>query len=139
MKQSLARMVLFAGIAACSGPAGADDSITSGCSGGITGGGYGVTVERDGRIYRWHAPTSHDARDEVEVRNDPTEASQLFASLDEMGFVAMGYQETGDMTCSLTVVSGESEHAVTWPHGQTGAPAEARAMAERLLAFLEPE
>ena len=121
---------------ACPGPARAEDSISSGCAGGLTGGGYGVTVERGGRVYRWHAPSSHEEREEVEIRRDATLAATLFEQLERAGFEAMAYRESGNMTCSLTLRSGEQVHAVTWPHGDAAAPPEALRISKQILALL---
>lgn len=123
----------------CAGPvrAGAGDSITSGCRGGAGGGGFGVTVARDGEITRWHAPAFFSEPDEYPMRPDPALAARLFAELEAIGFAKTAYAKTGDMTCSLSLRAGDDVHEVSWPMGDPDAPAAVLEIARRIRELVD--
>jgi len=91
-----------------------EDYVSYGCQGGVTGGGGGIKVKRNGEIIRWVIDTVLWERKEASlVRNDIAVSTLLFARLEEINFTGIDYNEPGNMTCSVTLRQGSSEHSVT--------------------------
>ena len=111
------------------------DEVTSSCQGGFTGGAYGVTVHRDGRIVRWHTPSFRQDPEEVPMQADPKLATELLEEIDRIGFAAIEHDEKGNMTCTLTARKGEESHTVSWPHGRNAVPA-VREIAVRIQSLI---
>jgi hypothetical protein len=116
------------------------ESLSSGCSGGFTGGGGGVVVHRDGAIHRWSRPTYRDPVKQSFVRLDRAAAGELFAELERINFTSIRYKKPSNMTCEVTLRRGETTHAVAWPLGDAAAPSEVVALAARMeqIAQVQP-
>ena len=111
------------GIMAIGGELHADEEavLSHGCQGGITGGGNGVTVQRDGRIARWTVAQPGAPRQETTVTENPEGATRLFALLEELNFQAIDFDhEGGNWSCDLSLRTGEKVHSVGW--GRSGFP-----------------
>jgi len=125
---------LFAGSAAAEPEA----SVTAGCVGGISGGSFGVTIRRGGEIVRWHTSSRHEEPEEFPLESNLESTAALFGELDAIGFEQIDYQEKGDMTCSLSSGGGSNAtHRVSWPIGDSEAPAKVTALARRIRALLD--
>jgi hypothetical protein len=121
--------------AAASVPAGGFQQLSAGCSGGITGGGTGVTLFQSGALYRWNqpGPTSHP-RDSVLVKVDSALAAKLHRQLVEARFEALSLTEPANMTCFLTLRGDTDAHEVAWPIGaEEKLPAAVKAVYEELI------
>jgi hypothetical protein len=88
--------------------------IRSGCSGGVTGGGSGYEIRRDGRISSWRTDSWHSALQSTPIRTDKAAADRIFALFDKAGFARVDYNEPGNMACFLTLESGGKSHTVSW-------------------------
>ena len=111
--------------------------LTAGCSGGISGGSFGVTLRRGGEIVRWHMPSRHQEPEEFPMRSNPALTEQLLGEFDAIGFEQIDYQKKGDTTCSLSSGDGDTVHRVSWPIGDSEAPAKVTALARRIRALLD--
>ncbi len=91
------------------------DFVSSGCSGGFTGGGGVTTVYRDGRVIerKWTVAGGAGARDEQRGR-DPARATRIFDVVDAQRWPAGRFGSPGNMTCEVTVRIGGrvSSHVV---------------------------
>jgi len=132
MIRALLTLAILAG-SSVAALAGDDEAfVSSGCSGGFTGGGSGVVVHRNGEIHRWFQPTYRDPVEQSFVRLDLAAARELFAELDRINFTAIRYNKHGNMTCRVTLRQGDSTHDVEWPPGDPGAPSEVAALVSRM-------
>jgi hypothetical protein len=104
------------------------------CSGGVTGGGTGVSLARDGALYRWSRRAAGAPPESTFVRSDPALAAAAFAELDAMRFASIEYSNPSNVTCSLGTSGGGAEHSVSWGIADEKAPTRARALFDRLRA-----
>jgi hypothetical protein len=111
--------------------------VTAGCAGGISGGSFGVTMRRGGEIVRWHTSSRHEEPEEFSLRSNVELTEAVFGELDAIGFEQIDYQQTGDMTCSLSSGDSDATHRVTWPIGDSEAPAKVTALAKRIRELLD--
>ena len=93
-------------------------AIVTGCAGGVTGGGSGVKLYRDGRLVRWKRSGALEAPIEILVRTDGGLAKRLFERLEEIGFASIEYDEPSNWTCFVEANS----HEVGWSSMDTAAP-----------------
>ena len=98
-------------------------SILAACTGGVTGGGSGVLVRRDGGIFRWRLSTARARPEETFVRTEPAVAARLFARLDEIGFGKINYSRPSNITCALARSDASGTHEVAWRVRDAEAPA----------------
>lgn len=111
--------------------------VTAGCAGGISGGSFGVTMRRGGEIVRWHASSRHREPEEFPLQSNFELTEKLFDELDAIGVEQIDYQQTGDMTCSLSTGESDATHRVSWPIGDSEAPAKVTALAKKIRALLD--
>ena len=97
------------------GPA---DTITTGCSGGVTGGGNGAAVTGRGEILRWERDAAGQPTRFTLVRTDSAAAATAFAELERIGFRSIVHSEPSNMTCFLELADSAGRHEVSWPIGQ---------------------
>lgn len=91
--------------------------ITTGCSGGITGGGSGFTIISDGKIYQWQAPTTTASSKKLLGEIECGVADALRSKLETISFRGIVFSESSNITCSLTLRESLLEHKVAWPVG----------------------
>ena len=117
-----------------------EESLSCGCSGGFTGGGGGVVVQRDGGIHRWSRPTYRDPVEQSFVRFDRVAARDLFAQVERIKFTSIRYSKPSNMTCRVELRQGASTHVIAWPLGDPAAPSEVVALASRMeqIARVQP-
>lgn len=102
-----------------------DDSVRVGCSGGITGGGSGNTLTRDGQLAAYQRPTwRRDSVTHSPLRRDSAAATSVFAALERVRFRALRFNKVGNMTCVLELHDSSGEHSVNWLMGQPPAELE---------------
>jgi hypothetical protein len=89
--------------------------ITTGCSGGVTGGGGGYTVLSDGKLFQWQAPTPTASTKKLLGKIECAAAEALRARLEAISFRDIDFKESSNMTCSVTLREGLTDHQVTWP------------------------
>ncbi len=130
---------IVTGLCAFAGSAAGDPVafVTAGCAGGISGGSFGVTLQRGGEIVRWHTASRHEEPEEVPMRSNPELTDKLLGELDAIGFEKIDYQQMGDMTCSLSSGDGDTSHRVSWPIGDLEAPARVTELAKRIRALVD--
>lgn len=132
LNRALLTLVVL-GVSSAAALAGSDEAfVSSGCSGGFTGGGGGVVVHLDGAIHRWSQATYRDPVEQSFVRLDVAAARDLFSELDRIGFTSIRYKKHGNMTCRVTLQQGGSTHDVAWPSGDPTAPSAVVALASRM-------
>ena len=88
------------------------ETITYGCSGGYTGGGSGVKVINDGRIFKW--TSTLEKVSEEELKNDIKLADEAFSRLKKLNITNINYNNPGNYTCTLTVQKNGTSHSVSW-------------------------
>ena len=128
-------------LGACRGPSGEAlaQAVVAGCSGGVTGGGSGVTLTRAGALYRWERPSAAPAaRDSTLVRVDSALAAEVFRRLEAMRFTRIQYRDVGNMSCFVVARTDSAEHEVVWGGTEGGVPAAVRDVHERLLRAARP-
>jgi hypothetical protein len=111
--------------------------VTAGCAGGISGGSFGVTLRRGGEIVRWHTASRHEDPEEFPMRSNSELTDEMLGELDAIGFEKIDYQKKGDMTCSLSSGNGDATHLVSWPIGDSEAPAKVASLAKRIRALID--
>jgi uncharacterized protein DUF6174 len=108
--------------------------LSASCGGGITGGSRGVSLARDGALYRWNRPTAGAPAESTFVRSDPALAAAAFAELDAMRFPSIAYDNPSNVTCSLRARGGGAEHSVSWGIADGKAPTRVRELFDRIRA-----
>lgn len=111
--------------------------VKAGCAGGISGWSFGVTMRQGGEIVRWHTSSRHQEPEEFPLRSSVELTAAVFSELDAIGFGQIEYQETGDMTCSLSSSDSNATHRVTWPIGDSEAPPKVTALARRIRELID--
>ena len=136
----LLTVALFGGFSLTASAEANEESLSYGCSGGFTGGGGGVVVQRDGEIHRWSPPTYRHPVEQAFIRFDRAAARDVFAEVERINFTSIRYSKPGNMTCHVTLRRGASTHAVAWPTGDPDAPSRVVALASRIekLAKVQP-
>ena len=110
----------------------AADEIRCGCGGGLTGGGSGVVLARDGRLWNWQrARSESDLKRGPLIGTDPQAARQIFDRARLGGFQSIHYQHSGNMTCWVELSEDGQTHGVYWSD-PSGAPSLALALSEAL-------
>lgn len=89
--------------------------ITTGCSGGITGGGNGFRVLHDGKLFQWQASTPTAFSKKLLGEIDREAAKTLHARLEAIAFKDIDFSESSNMTCSLTLREDSMSHQINWP------------------------
>lgn len=89
--------------------------ITTGCSGGVTGGGSGFTVFSNGKLYQWQAPTPRASSKQLLGEIECGVADALRSRLEAISFRDIDFSESSNMTCSLTLREDLTDHRVAWP------------------------
>jgi hypothetical protein len=93
--------------------------LETGCAGGVTGGGNGALVTRNGRFFTWSQPGPRAAeRTLTLVRTDSVRAATLFRLAKAGGIQRIAFSEPANMTCFLSwIQTGGTAHSVAWPYG----------------------
>ncbi|MGD9507035.1 MAG: hypothetical protein AB7X49_00550 [Geminicoccaceae bacterium] len=104
--------------------------VDTGCTGGITGGGNGVSVLENNQILRWSQMTAAQDRVELDLGPNPELAAQVRDELDRVDFQNIAFDQPGNMTC-FVVYDG---NAVVWEVGNAQVPQEVLAVHEVLMA-----
>ena len=127
----LSVLMLLPSIATAQPPSavGAWATLDTGCNGGFTGGGNGVSLAANGHFIAWTQPTAGAPRDQTDLGIDKAIAVALTAALEDISFSNIEFDERGNMTCSLTF----RDHTVTWPIGNVEVPAAVVEIHERLM------
>lgn len=128
-------------LSACRGPSGEAlaEAVVAGCSGGVTGGGSGVTLTRAGTLYRWERPgATPAAQDSTLVRVDSALAAEVFRRLQAMRFTRIQYRDVGNMSCFVIARTDSVEHEVIWGGSDGGVPPAVRDVHERLMRAASP-
>ena len=107
-----------------------EGAVTASCSGGVTGGGSGVTLRSDHHVVSWQKATAGAARTETDLGGDDTFFADIHRHLQTAGFANIHYNQTANMTCSLTA----GDHSVSWPQGDPNAPASVLAIHDLLMS-----
>ncbi len=128
----LLTVAFFGGVSILASAEVREESLSYGCSGGFTGGGSGVVVQRDGEIHRWSRPTYGDPVEQSFIRIDRAAARDLFAWVVRINFASIRYSKPSNMTCHVTLRQGGSTHAVAWPPGDPDVPSQVVALASRI-------
>jgi hypothetical protein len=93
----------------------AADEIRSGCSGGITGGGAGLVLSRDGQLWNWQRSRANsDLQRGALLGTDAQAALQLFEKARLGGFALIEYRHSGNRTCWVELTQDELTHGVYW-------------------------
>ncbi len=93
----------------------ASDEMWSGCTGGITGGSTGVTLSRDGRLWRWQrSRAGSELKQRQLMGTDVDAATRLFDQAKLGGFKAIEYRESGNRTCWVELFENGDLHGVYW-------------------------
>jgi hypothetical protein len=103
--------------------------VDTGCRGGFTGGGDGVSLTNQGQFVAWTQATAGSPREQRDLDIDKVAATELLAELDAIGFVTIEINQPSNMTCSITFEG----HTVAWPLGQADVPEAVLAIHERLM------
>ena len=89
------------------------DSLDTGCSGGKTGGGSGISVTSSGRVSSWRragpAPKPRVIR---KAWADTARASRIFRALHEAGFRSLPRGKPSNWTCFFTLSDAQGIHEV---------------------------
>jgi hypothetical protein len=109
------------------------DTLVSGCSGGVSGGGGGVAVTRAGEVLRWSTDGPGPPARVTLVRVDSALTEELFRELERIRFRSIRHHEPSNMTCFLYLRSEHGAHEVAWPWGH--APRMVRPVFERLQSL----
>lgn len=128
---------LLANLGASADTAGSMSEVTASCEADVGGGRFGVTLRRGGEIVRWHAAARFDDPEEFPLQPNPALTDALIGEVDAMAFGEIEYRKTGESTCSLISVVGDTAHQVSWPLGDPAAPEKVRELASRIRALLE--
>ena len=99
------------------------DEIRSGCAGGITGGSAGLTLSRDGHLWRWQRSRAGAAVEQGPlIGTDVDAAMRLFERARLGEFNLIEYRESGNMTCWVDLSENGAMHGVYWSD-RSAAPA----------------
>jgi len=116
----------------CPESSNAEEKLSHGCTGGITGGGRGGIIHSDGRISVWKIERGGSPRSERELPKNPEGTAGLFALLEELNFEDIHFNHPFyNMHCSLTLTTDGNDHTVSWGDGRLALPPKlARILAE---------
>jgi hypothetical protein len=93
----------------------AADELRTGCSGGITGGGAGLVLTRDGQLWNWQRSRANaDLKRGPLLGTDAQAAMQLFEKARLGGFALIQYRHSGNRTCWVELTEDEQTHGVYW-------------------------
>lgn len=106
-----------------------DRSIDTGCTGGFTGGGDGVTITTDDRVVRWSKVAEAEPRVEIDFGPVRELAADLRDELDRIAFEHIEYDMPGNIACFVSYLG----HAVVWSPEDLAVPTEVAAIHERLM------
>lgn len=108
--------------------------LSYGCGGGVTGGGQGAVIHRDGRISRWTIERGGAPRDERTLAQNREGVARLLALLQDLNFEDIDFNHPHyNRRCSLTLTTNGSDHTVSWGHGGFPVPPDI----ERIAAEVE--
>lgn len=91
------------------------DTVSAGCTGGISGGGGGLLVTGKGEIVEWGQTTFAPPKTYRLVRVDTAAAAGIFRELARIGFRKLPAGEPANMTCSIDLSGPSGSHSVSWP------------------------
>lgn len=109
------------------------DTVSAGCTGGISGGGGGLLVTGKGEIVEWGQTTFAPPKTYRLVRVDTAAAAGIFRELARIGFRKLPAGEPANMTCSIEVSGPSGSHSVSWPTGKP--PSAVKPLYEKLRAL----
>ncbi len=83
-------------------------------------------VTADGRFYRWqrNGPAPGAKRELTFARRDSARSAALVQAAEREGITRIKYSEPSNMTCSLSLVRGDTTSEVAWPMGSAPRPIE---------------
>jgi hypothetical protein len=94
------------------------DTLITGCTGGITGGGIGSAVTGAGELLRFtQAGPGPAGRSWTLVGSDSASARRIFGRLAASGFDRAEFNNPANMTCSLSR-HGDHPREIAWPMGR---------------------
>ena len=103
--------------------------LSTGCSGGVTGGGSGTFVTASGHFYRYsHRGPQPNARQVTFLHRDSARAAVLVQAAEREGITTIKFSQPSNMTCSLSLDRGGTSHEVEWPIGTS--PTQIRKLVE---------
>jgi hypothetical protein len=92
------------------GPA---DSLDTGCGGGETGGGSGLSITSDGQVASWRrAGPAPGPRVIRKTWADTARASRIFRALHDAGFRSLPHGKPSNWTCFFTLSDAQGTHEV---------------------------
>ena len=116
-------VLVFFGLVLYPQGARATDEMRSGCAGGITGGGAGVALSRDGRVWTWQRGHAHsELKRGPLIGTDADAALRIFERAKLGGFKSIQYRLSSNRTCWVELTDDGGTHGVYWSD-PSGAPA----------------
>ena len=97
--------------------------LSTGCSGGVTGGGSGTFITASGRFYRYSQKGPQPNERQVTfLHQDSTRAAALVQAAERAGITTIQFSEPSNMTCVLSLERGGRLHEVAWAIGTSPTP-----------------
>jgi hypothetical protein len=109
------------------------DTLSGGCTGGVTGGGGGVAVTGRGEILKWSQDVATVPVEFTAVRTDSAAVAAIFAEAERIGFRTIVHRRPFNVTCFLALADSAGRHSVAWPMGDV--PPVVRELNRRLHAL----